>query len=166
MADKIDERRVREMRELIQEGGAEAVEARYPGGTRSPEYARAVRQRSAARRRAEQARERVVEEHEDRVREQQMEEKAAAEAERKKADKAQGDERPAAGRHQRDAQNWNSPPAKGAPDQGPQRQRLSGDELEAVRERMREARERIRRDDQAMAARAAKTAAQGHIHAM
>ena len=164
MADKIDERRVREMRELIQEGGAEAVEARYPGGTRSPEYARAVRQRSAARRRAEQARERVVEEHEDRVREQQqMEEKAAAEAERKKADKAQGDERPAAGRHQRDAQTWNSPPAKGK-DAHPQR--LTGDELEAVRERMREARERIRRDDQAMAARAARAASQGHIHVM
>ena len=162
MADKIDERRVREMRELIQEGGAEAVEARYPGGTRSPEYARAVRQRSAARRRAEQARERVVEEHEDRVREQ-MEEKAAAEAERKEVDKAQGDERPVAGRHQRDAQNWNSPPAKGK-DAHPQR--LTGDELEAVRERMREARERIRRDDQAMAARAAKAASQGHIHAM
>ena len=163
MADKIDEKRVREMRELIQEGGAEAVEARYPGGTRSPEYARAVRQRSAARRRAEQARERVVEEHEDRVREQ-MEEKAAAEAERKEVDKAQGDERPVAGRHQRDAQNWNSPPAKGAPARGSQR--LTGDELEAVRERMREARERIRRDDQAMAARAAKAASQGHIHAM
>ena len=162
MADKIDERRVREMRELIQEGGAEAVEARYPGGTRSPEYARAVRQRSAARRRAEQARERVVEEHEDRVREQ-MEEKAAAEAERKEVDKAQGDERPVAGRHQRDAQNWNSPPAKGK-DAHPQR--LSGDELEAVRERMREARERMRRDDQAMAARAATAASQGHIHAM
>ena len=34
--EKLDEARVREMRELIQEGGADAVERRYPGGTRSP----------------------------------------------------------------------------------------------------------------------------------
>lgn len=154
----LDEEAVREIRRLMQERREKEMEDRFGRDVRgSDEYKAAQRQRAAARRRAEEQREKVADQRDRR--EAQDRERAKGREERTR----DGQARESAGRHQRDAQNWNSPPAKGK-DAHPQR--LSGDELEAVRERMREARERIRRDDQAMAARAAKAASQGHIHAM
>ena len=151
----LDEEAVREIRRLMQERREKEMEDRFGRDVRgSDEYKAAQRQRAAARRRAEEQREKVADQRDRR--EAQDRERAKGREERTR----DGQARESAGRGQRGKNG----PAKGKGAQGPQR--LTGDELEAVRERMREARERIRRDDQAMAARAAKAASQGHIHAM